>query len=223
MEPAQSPLIAWETFFLLIGSSAAALTGLQFVVIALIAESKRRATHREIEAFTTPTIVHFGGVLLVSAIVSAPWYGLSRVALILGGCGLAGVAYTVIVVVRARRLTTYQVVFADWLWHVALPLVAYALLVLSAVLLPTYARQVLFVIGATALLLLFIGIHNAWDTVTYITVDLPSGPAEPATLDKPEDRADDSPPPHVTSVSPNNQTPDRPKHGTKFRAKRGKK
>jgi len=28
------------------------------------------------------------------------------------------------------------------------------------------------VIGAAALLLLFIGIHNAWDTVTYLTVDL---------------------------------------------------
>ena len=71
MEP-HSPLAAWETFFFLIGSSGAALTGLQFVVIALIAESSRRATHREIDAFTTPTIVHFGGVLLVSAIVSAP-------------------------------------------------------------------------------------------------------------------------------------------------------
>src|SRR2546426_6855544 len=55
-------LAAWETFFFLIGSSAAALTGLQFVVIALIAESRRRATTREIQAFSTPTIVHFGGV-----------------------------------------------------------------------------------------------------------------------------------------------------------------
>ncbi|MEP6993322.1 MAG: hypothetical protein ABI968_02285 [Acidobacteriota bacterium] len=27
------------------------------------------------------------------------------------------------------------------------------------------------VIGATTLLLLFIGIHNAWDTVTYIALD----------------------------------------------------
>ena len=30
--------------------------------------------------------------------------------------------------------------------------------------------KVLFVVGATALLLLFIGIHNAWDTVAYIAV-----------------------------------------------------
>ena len=113
-----SPLAAWETFFFLIGSSAAALTGLQFVVIALIAESSRRATPREIEAFSTPTIVHFAGVLLMSAIVSAPWYGLSRVALLLGACGFAGIVYTLNVIRRTRRQTTYRVVFEDWLWHV---------------------------------------------------------------------------------------------------------
>jgi hypothetical protein len=195
MEATRSALAAWETFFFLIGSSAAGLTGLQFVVIALIAESRRKATHREIEAFTTPTIVHFGAVLLMSAIVSAPWYGLSRVAVILGACGLAGIAYTFIVLKRARGLNTYQAVWEDWLWHVVLPLIAYVLLVVAAVLLPGHADRVLFVIAASALLLLFIGIHNAWDTVTYITVEYPHVPGEPETLDEPEDRVDDSHPP----------------------------
>ena len=143
MDP-NSPLAAWETFFFLVGSSAAGLTGLQFVVIALIAESKRRATDREIDAFTTPTIVHFGGVLLLSALVSAPWHGLSRVAVIIGACGLAGIAYTLIIVRRARSQTTYQVVFSDWLWHVTLPLIAYTALVIAAALLPSHAERVPF-------------------------------------------------------------------------------
>jgi hypothetical protein len=165
------PLTAWETFFFLVGSSAAALTGLQFVVIALIAESRRRATTREIEAFGTPTIVHFAGVLLVCAILSAPWQGLSRVAIALGVCAIAGLTYTFIVIKRARYQTTYRLVFEDWLWHVILPLTAYALLFASALYLRSYARSVLFVIGGVSLLLLFIGIHNAWDTVTYITIE----------------------------------------------------
>jgi len=42
----------------------------------------------------------------------------------------------------------------------------------AAVLLRRDPAACLFVIGAAALLLLFIGIHNAWDTVTYLTVDL---------------------------------------------------
>jgi hypothetical protein len=170
MEP-QSPLAPWETFFFLVGSSAAALTGLQFVVIALIAESSRRATTREIEAFGTPTILHFCAVLLVSAILNAPWQGLSKVSYALGGCGILGVVYGIIVIQRARGQTTYRPVFEDWLWHTALPLVAYTLLVVAAFTLRSYPRQTLFVVGGFALLLLFVGIHNAWDAVTYITID----------------------------------------------------
>ncbi|HKR62056.1 MAG TPA: hypothetical protein VJS64_20375 [Pyrinomonadaceae bacterium] len=164
------PLRAWETFFFLIGSSGAALTGLQFVVIALIAEFRKKATTHEIEAFGTPTIVHFVAVLMVCAVLSAPWEGLSRLAVILDCFGIAGVIYILIVLKRARSQTTYRVVLEDWTWHVALPLVAYTLLAVSSVFLPSAAPRALFVIGAAVLLLLLIGIHNAWDTVTYITV-----------------------------------------------------
>ena len=178
-----SPLAAWETFFFLIGSSAAALTGLQFVVIALIAESGRRATPREIEAFSTPTIIHFAGVLLVSALLSAPWHGLLLVAVIIGVCGVCGVGYIFIVIRRTRRLSTYRLVGEDWRWHVVFPLISYVLLLVAAILLPDHSHRALFAIGAAALLLLFIGLHNAWDTVTYITIELPAGRAEP----EPED------------------------------------
>jgi hypothetical protein len=166
----QSPLVAWQTFFFLIGSSGAALTGLQFVVIALIAESSRRATTREIEAFGTPTILHFCGVLLVSAILNAPWQGISRVSFALGMCGVFGVVYGIVVIRRARQ-TTYQPVWQDWLWHSALPLVAYTLLLVGSITLTRYPRPTLFVIAGSVLLLLFVGIHNAWDAVTYITID----------------------------------------------------
>jgi lipid-A-disaccharide synthase-like uncharacterized protein len=169
-EAVRLPLAAWESFYVIVGSSGAALTGLQFVVIALVAESRTRSTGREIEAFGTPTIVHFCAVLLLSAILSAPWRGLSSVSVVLGACGLLGLVYGSIVVRRARRQTGYSPVWEDWLWHAVLPLFAYALLLTSAILLRSYPHQVLFAIGTTALLLLFIGIHNAWDTVTYIAV-----------------------------------------------------
>jgi L-asparagine transporter-like permease len=169
-EATRSPLAAWETFYVIVGSSGAALTGLQFVVIALIAESKLGKTTQQIDAFGTPTIIHFCAALLVSAILSAPWHSLSSVTLALGAVGVAGVVYGVLVVRRARRQTGYRPVFEDWLWHAVLPLIAYALLLVAAVLLRSYAQRVLFIVGATALLLLFIGIHNAWDTVTFIAV-----------------------------------------------------
>jgi hypothetical protein len=48
-----------------------------------------------------------------------------------------------------------------------LPLAAYAMLVVSAYETCCNAASALFGDGAAALLLLFVGIHNAWDAVTY--------------------------------------------------------
>ena len=170
-EAARSPLILWENFYVIIGSSGAALTGLQFVVIALIAESRAQPTEREINAFATPTIVHFCAVLLISAILSAPWRGISNAAVPLGVCGLAGVVYSLVIARRTRRTKQYRPVFEDWLWFVALPLIGYATLLIAAIVLRSSPLTVLFVIAGVALLLLFIGIHNAWDTVTYIALE----------------------------------------------------
>ena len=171
-----SPLVAWENFYVIIGSSAAALTGLQFVVIALIAETRRKSSLREIDAFGTPTIVHFCGVLLVSATLSAPWRELSNAGLATGVFGAAGIVYMLIVAGRARRQTGYRPELEDWLWHAVFPLLAYAALLVAAILLPRDPAAVLFLIGAMTLFLLFIGIHNAWDTVTYVVVQWRHGP-----------------------------------------------
>jgi hypothetical protein len=167
VEHAVSPLAAWESFYVIIGSSAAALTGLQFVVVTLGAEANA-VTGGAMRAFGTPTIVHFCVVLLISAILSAPWHVLSSAGLGLAVCGLGGLVYGAIVLRHARRQTDYAPVFEDWLWHNALPIVAYATLFAAAIVLHRRPEGALFVIGATALLLLFIGIHNAWDAVTYI-------------------------------------------------------
>ena len=78
-----------------------------------------------------------------------------------------------------RHQNTYRPVFEDWLWHTVLPLIAYTLFLVTSLTLTRYPRQVLFIIGGAALLLLFVGIHNAWDSVTYITIDLAPPPAEP--------------------------------------------
>src|SRR5437588_6053536 len=169
-EAAVSPLAAWQNFYVIIGSSAASLTGLMFVVITLIAGARVRGSSGGLAAFGSPTVVHFGIALLVAAILSAPWQVLWNASLLLGLCGLGGVTYVVIVVRRARRQTDYQPVLEDWLWHTALPLVSYTALVVAAVVLPSNPVPVLFVIGAATILLLFIGIHNAWDSVTYVTI-----------------------------------------------------
>ena len=69
-------LAGWENFYAIVGSSAGALIGLQFVVITLIADRPIASGQAQAgSAFATPTIVHFGAVRL-SAVLSAPWHGI---------------------------------------------------------------------------------------------------------------------------------------------------
>ena len=161
----------WENFYVIVGSSAGALTGLQFVVIALVAEARSASSMLEIRAFGTPTVVHFCAALLISALLSAPWHSLSALAICMGICGVAGVVYALNVIRHAQRQTGYAPDAEDWLWYVALPLISYTALAAAGLLLPWHTVLAMFVIAATALLLLFVGIHNSWDSVTYIAVE----------------------------------------------------
>ncbi len=164
-----STLSAWSGFYVIVGSSAGALIGLTFVVISLIREAPQR-NPAGLGAYTTPTIVHFGEVLAIAAALSAPWPTLASAAVALGLCGLGGLGYTIIVVRRLRRRLGYEPVLEDWLAHAVSPLVAYTLLAVAAVALPANPVPPLFAVGAVLLLLLFTGIHNAWDTVTWVTI-----------------------------------------------------
>jgi hypothetical protein len=160
-------LAGWENFYVIVGSSAGALIGLQFVVITLISEIPvARDLERASRAFATPTIIHFAAVLLLSAVMSAPWHGIGDAAIFWGALGLAGVLYAIAVARRMRVQTAYQPEFEDWLFHALLPFAAYATLAVSAFA-HTGMHEALFAVAAAALLLLFIGIHNAWDAVTY--------------------------------------------------------
>jgi hypothetical protein len=170
-----SLLAAWHTFYSIIGSAAATLMGLMFVVISLIAGMRVRMSSSSsgIAVFSTPNVVHFGTALLVAAILSAPWQALWPAGLLLGLSGLGGIAYIIIVLWRAHRLRgNYQPVLEDWLWHIVLPLVSYTALIVAALVLLVQPAPALFIIAAATVLFLFIGIHNAWDNVTYAAITL---------------------------------------------------
>ena len=168
-EPAANPMQAWEAFYVIVGSSAGALTGLQFVVLTMISEAGVvRGTPDTLSAFASPNVVHFCAALLVSALFSAPWHDLSGPGLLALLCGLGGLVYSIAVLRRARRQRDYQPVLEDWIWHAVLPFLAYAGLVFAGIELQGAPDMALYVVAGSALLLVFVGIHNAWDTVTYV-------------------------------------------------------
>ena len=65
---ASQQLAPWQSFYVIVGSSAAALIGVQFVVMALIANRRTRATAEAIRAFATPNVVHLGAVSTEDAV-----------------------------------------------------------------------------------------------------------------------------------------------------------
>src|SRR5438093_2714191 len=111
-------LTEWDSFYVIVGSAAGALIGLQFVVLTLVAERPPLRAAEAGAAFATPTIVHFGTALFLSAVLRAPWQAVTPVAVLWGLVGLSGAVYTGIVARRMRVQTTYRPELEDWSCHV---------------------------------------------------------------------------------------------------------
>ena len=173
-------LAGWGNFYVIVGTSAGALIGLQFVVITLIDNMPNtpKPSPQAVHAFSTPSIVYFGTVLLLSAVLNAPWPGIGTAAVIWGVVGLSGAVYAVVVARRLQEQNVYLPEFEDWLFHALLPLAAYATLAVSAYAVRSHLREALFGVGGAALLLLLIGIHNAWDNITHLVLVVKRGEQE---------------------------------------------
>jgi hypothetical protein len=157
----------WDSFYVIVGSAAGALIGLQFVVMTLIADRPPPRAAEAGAAFGTPTIVHFSVVLLLAALLRAPWDGTVPAMSVCGFVGAAGTLYAFVTAVRMRRQTVYAPDVEDWLFHALLPLASYLILAASAVTGLSHLHGALFGVGGATLLLLFCGIHNAWDATAY--------------------------------------------------------
>ena len=170
-------LAGWGEFYVITGTAAAALTGLQFVVQTLLASEPIRPLSGDdpeagTAAFASPTVVHLTLALLISSALCAPWPGFASLRATLVFMGGGALAYLAVVLRRARAQRVYHPVMEDWLWHFLLPAAAYAGVLVAPLFLHRGAEGPLFVVGAATLLLLSVAIHNAWDTVTYFTVSV---------------------------------------------------
>ena len=180
MAPADaSPLAPWSDFYVIVGTAGATLTGLMFVVVTLTTEARRRGSPEAVDAFGTPTVVHFCAALVVAGMITAPWRDLGHLGAALGVCGAAGVGYGGLVTRRARRQHGYRPVLEDWVWHSALPTAAYAALGVAGVLLGRRPESTLFAVGTVTVALLVVGVHNAWDTMTYVAAEESEGSEAP--------------------------------------------
>jgi hypothetical protein len=177
----ESLFAPWETFYVIVGSAGGALTGLLFVVVALVADRSTPSTERGLSAFTTPSIFHFVLVMAIAALVTMPRRGLVSLGVLLGVCAIVGGTVTFTAIRRIMTFEQYAPVAEDWIFHGVAPGICYAGLLAAAIALRAETEFALYLIASATLLLLLIGIHNAWDVALYSATNMP--------------RREDAPPP----------------------------
>ena len=162
----------WQNFYMIMGTAAATLTGLMFVATTLFAglNTHVETANAGISAFNTPTVVQFCAVLLLAGVFSAPWQTFSIISLLLGLLSIGLVIYQLIIMRRMWQMPHYQSTLEDWVWYIILPLSAMIMLLAAATLLPKNPALALYLVGASMLMLLLIGIRNAWDNATFLAL-----------------------------------------------------
>jgi hypothetical protein len=167
----------WEDFYLLVGTSGGALIGIMFVVATLTAGIERRKADRGARLYITPSVFHFGVVLVASAIVSVPGVGPAATGALLAACGAAGLVYAG---TAAASILTHDPDMSpdlsDRFFYAVLPVAAYLTFCGGAAAVWTAPRDAPFILAGAVLALLLLGIRNAWDLATFLVARRDSSP-----------------------------------------------
>jgi hypothetical protein len=161
----------WDNFYYLLGSAAAGLIGLLFVVMTLTAGRERSGILRGAALYMTPTVVHFAGVLSICAVALAPGLPAPARGGAFGVFALAGLACAVraCVGIARPRKGAEPPHWSDLWFYGAAPVAIYlALTAVDAAASWTRAPWAPHAMAALLLVLLLLGIRNAWDLVTWI-------------------------------------------------------
>jgi hypothetical protein len=176
MEPAVTDLLrAWHDFYLLVGTASATLVGLMFIAASIGAQVFREENRAAMEAFISPTVVHFSTTLFVSIFATIPVHEGTPLATLLILIGLAGFAFSVRVWVQLLIRRSFKVDVVDRMFYALIPCVAQLLVPVAGVMLTVHPIWGLDCLAAAALILLFAGIRNAWDMTIWIVIKAPVG------------------------------------------------
>jgi len=161
-------LNAWHEFFVLTGTAGAALTGLLFVVVTLGLRVVARDRTTGVRAFLSPNVVHFTATLVVSAVCLVP----DPSPIVVGALLCAGSIGALVYLATTRAHQTWRrnkLPFLDWIWFVAAPVASYGLLLLAGLGFFWWAALSMYGVAVAVVLLLVVGLRNAWDIVIWMS------------------------------------------------------
>jgi hypothetical protein len=177
----------WHEFYFMLGSSAAALIGLLFVVTTLTASFNPAVTLPAARIYVTPTVFHFASIVLVSAVSLAPAAGPGLIGVVLIACGAGGLAYAASVALnffgRFRPNITH---WTDPLFFAVLPALAHLGLVLAGFAFLRHLPAAPNVAATAVVALLLLGIRDAWDVALWVSTHPQQTPEDSAPAPRPD-------------------------------------
>lgn len=162
-------LLPWHDFYALIGEASATLVALIFVAGSIGAGVFTRAHQAGIRSFLSPTVVHFTTILLVCLLASLPGEDGGVLGTLLACIGAIGLGYSGWVWRRMlRHGIASQIDAVDRLFYALLPIPVHLMIIAAGWELWRRAAFALELLAAALILLLLIGIRNAWDMTVWV-------------------------------------------------------
>lgn len=169
----------WQNFYMLLGGASATLAGLMFIAISLGGTRRPTADERSMiqlaySAFLSPTYIHFVYVLVTAVVVFVPTLNetVFGALLVLTGLGSLGYILRQLPFLRARyRIGSLD--RSDLVWYSLMPCISYLLYLDAGIGLLRAAAgfrtrgHALDALATASVLLIVIGVRNAWDLVVY--------------------------------------------------------
>ena len=159
---------AWETYYLMVGSSAGALIGLLFVVITLTGEVEPAKMASAQRTFLTPTVFHFVAVLIISCTAVVVTLPAPAMALVTFLPAAVGFAYAVAAIIRLVTGRTTAPHWTDYIFYGVLPAIGYLWLLIAAWTIWRRAEFAEYGLAIGTMALLLLGIRDAWDLATWL-------------------------------------------------------
>jgi hypothetical protein len=159
----------WHDFYALIGSAAATLVALMFVAASIGAGIFTREHQVGVRSFLSPTVVHFSAALIICLLAIIPTQTRFSFGVMQACVGAIGLVYSCWIWHRMRKHGILGTIdMADRLWYGLLPIAAYALVIVAGASLWRRLGVSLNILAGGLILLLLIGILNAWDMTIWI-------------------------------------------------------
>ncbi len=167
-------MVRWRDFYELLGTAAVTLMGLVFVTAAIAAGFLAEESRALMRSFMTPTVAHFAATLVICMLVSVPTLTWPRLGAVLLAAGVLGLLYAISVWRSMSRSARHWAALDDRLWYALAPIVCFLLLSAAGILLLVHRPAGTELLAGTLVLLLLLGIRNAWDIIVWIILRAPT-------------------------------------------------